>query len=177
MARVRIPSFPARGSSMKPSGPWAYFRSAPDRECFADTDLRHLVDAAHARALPESAFRAFLRPSTGGVSHSMSRNCWGALLVLVSACGSPVPGGDVLPRGTAPAALGIGSAADDLRTGWYPTQPRLSPASVSAPDFGQLFTPVSLDGQIYAQPLLANGVVLVVTETNHIYTLDPVNGV
>ncbi len=74
------------------------------------------------------------------------------------------------------AALGVGSSGDDLRTGWYPSQPALAPASVSAPDFGQLFTPASLDGQIYAQPLVANGVVLVVTETNHVYTLDPVTG-
>jgi iron transport multicopper oxidase len=62
-----------------------------------------------------------------------------------------------------------------MRTGWYSNQPALSPASVAAPDFGQLFV-TQLNGQIYAQPLLANGVVLVVTETNNIYTLDPVSG-
>ena len=108
----------------------------------------------------------------------MSRSSWVACLgfLYVCACGSSVPGGEPLPpRRTAQAALGIGSSADDLRTGWYSTQPALAPASVSAPDFGQLFrTP--LDGQIYAQPLLANGALLVVTETNHIYTLDPVTG-
>ena len=107
----------------------------------------------------------------------MGRTARGAILVCLCACGSSVPGG--APSFPAvhvgKAALGIGSSADDLRTGWYPTQPNLAPASVSAPDFGQLFqTP--LDGQIYAQPLLANGALLVVTETNHIYTLDPVTG-
>ncbi|HEU5220005.1 MAG TPA: hypothetical protein VFU23_15195, partial [Gemmatimonadales bacterium] len=108
----------------------------------------------------------------------MGRTGWAVWLTCLCACGSAVPGGGVsVPDGRiARSALGIGSAADDLRTGWYPTQPRLSPAAVSAPDFGLLFPPASLDGQIYAQPLLANGVVLVVTETNHIYTLDPVTG-
>ena len=81
----------------------------------------------------------------------------------------------MLPRRASPAALGIGSSADDLRTGWYPTQPALAPGNVGAPDWGQLFV-TNLDGQIYAQPLLANGVLLVVTETNHIYTLDPNSG-
>ena len=84
-----------------------------------------------------------------------------------------------MPRpvmGQRQAALGIGSSADDLRTGWYSNQPALQPASVSAPDFGPLFPPTQLDGQIYAQPLLANGVIFVATETNHIYTLDPVSG-
>src|SRR5262249_32993785 len=103
-------------------------------------------------------------------------NSWGAFLVFLSACGSSVPGGELFPqRRVAPAALGIGSSADDLRTGWDPSQPPLAPASGGAPGPGQRFQ-APLGGQIYAQPLLANGVLLVVTETNHIYTLDPNNG-
>jgi MYXO-CTERM domain-containing protein len=105
----------------------------------------------------------------------MSRNSWGALLIFLSACGSSVPGSAPVPQRQARVGLGIGSSADDLRTGWYSNQPALAPASVSAPDFGQLFA-TQLDGQIYAQPLLANGVLLVATETNNIYTLDPLTG-
>ncbi|HEY1908697.1 MAG TPA: choice-of-anchor D domain-containing protein [Myxococcaceae bacterium] len=97
--------------------------------------------------------------------------------MALSACGSSIPGAEPSRPavGSARAALGIGSSADDLRTGWYPTQPALAPPSVSAPDFGQLFVS-QLDGQIYAQPLLANGVLFVATETNNIYTLDPKTG-
>ncbi|HET9156163.1 MAG TPA: hypothetical protein VFN91_05810, partial [Myxococcaceae bacterium] len=75
--------------------------------------------------------------------------------------------------GTARQALGAGG--DDLRSGWYPTQPNLAPARVSAPDFGQLFdTPIT--GAVQAQPLLVNGRLLVVTESNDVYSLDPVTG-
>jgi len=81
----------------------------------------------------------------------------------------------VLPLRSVHSALGIESSSDDLRTGWYPNQPALGPGNVGAPDWGQLFV-TPLDGQIYAQPLLANGVLLVVTETNHIYSLDPNSG-
>jgi iron transport multicopper oxidase len=66
-------------------------------------------------------------------------------------------------------------AGDALRSGWYPDQALLDPTTVGSPYFGQLFdTPV--DGQIYAQPLVAGGVLLVATETNQVYGLDPVTG-
>jgi len=66
-------------------------------------------------------------------------------------------------------------AADPGRTGFYPDQPALDPATVGSPFFGQLFE-ATVDGQIYAQPLCANGVLLVATETNHVYGLDPAMG-
>jgi len=111
----------------------------------------------------------------------MLRSGWAAGLCFLCACGSAVPGAgsfldQVKPRfAQKRAALGIGANADDLRTGWYPDQAALSPASVSAPDFGQLFQ-VSVDGSVYAQPLLANGALVVVTENNHVYALDPSSG-
>ncbi len=72
-------------------------------------------------------------------------------------------------------ASGITNSGDDLRTGWYPNQPTLTPQLVSGGTFGQLWsTPVS--GQVYAQPLLANGTLLVATENNMLYGLDPATG-
>ena len=100
-----------------------------------------------------------------------------AVVVLAAACGSR-PQGTGQRRGgstvrTAQQALGAGG--DDLRSGWYPDQPQLAPARVSAPDFGQLFdTPIT--GHVQAQPLLVGGRLLVVTETNDVYSLDPVSG-
>ena len=66
--------------------------------------------------------------------------------------------------------------ADTSRTNWYSNQPNLSPATVSDPNgFGPMFQ-TALDGQIMAQPLVANGVLVVATENNHVYGLDPNDG-
>jgi iron transport multicopper oxidase len=72
-------------------------------------------------------------------------------------------------------ADGVTYGHDDGRTGWYPEQAGLTPALVSGGSFGQQFsTPVT--GQVYAQPLLASGKVLVATEANRAYALDPATG-
>ena len=55
--------------------------------------------------------------------------------------------------GQAGAATVTGSG-DDLRTGWYPDQSSLTPQLVSGGTFGQLWS-AAVDGQVYAQPLLA----------------------
>ena len=64
---------------------------------------------------------------------------------------------------------------DAARTGWYPDQPRLSRQQVTGGTFGQLFA-ANVVGQVYAQPLVSNGVVLVATEENRVYGLDPETG-
>ena len=78
------------------------------------------------------------------------------------------------PAGAAPPAFAeVTGAADNLRTGWYPDEPSLSPTALSG--VKQVFkTP--LQGQIYAQPLTANGTLLVATEDNWVYGLDPNTG-
>jgi hypothetical protein len=74
-----------------------------------------------------------------------------------------------------PADGGGTNRGDDGRDGWYPDEPGLTPAIVQSAAFGQLFsTPVN--GQVYAQPILDDGVVVVATETDWIYGLDPVSG-
>jgi hypothetical protein len=69
----------------------------------------------------------------------------------------------------------VTGAADDLRTGWYPDEPSLAPGSVTESAFGQAFK-ASLKGAILAQPLVGNGTLLVVTEDDWAYGLDPVTG-
>ncbi|GAA3550124.1 hypothetical protein GCM10022197_01190 [Microlunatus spumicola] len=66
-------------------------------------------------------------------------------------------------------------SVNNMRTGWDANEPGLSPSDASAPDFGQLFA-TKLDGQIYAQPVVAKGVLLAVTEKDKAYGLDPVTG-
>src|ERR1700694_471690 len=63
------------------------------------------------------------------------------------------------------SAAEVTGAADNLRTGWNPDEPALAPAQITEERFKQAFK-VELKGQIYAQPLVANGTLLVVTEEN-----------
>src|SRR4051794_34400171 len=72
-------------------------------------------------------------------------------------------------------AAGITNNSDDLRTGWYPGQASLSPQLVSGGTFGRLFD-TAVVGQVYAQPLVAAGTLLVATEYNRVYGLDPGTG-
>src|SRR3984893_18141324 len=86
----------------------------------------------------------------------------------------------------AAAALGVAvapaSAAevtaqhDNLRTGWYPDEGSLAPAKLKEAGIFKLAFKAELTGQIYAQPLVANGTLLVVTENDWAYGLDPVTG-
>ena len=69
----------------------------------------------------------------------------------------------------------IGRDGDLLRTGWYSNQPGLSPGVVTGPNFGQQFS-TAVTGAVYAQPLVWNGILLVVTQANWIYGMDPYTG-
>ena len=75
-----------------------------------------------------------------------------------------------------PAVAGTTTnSSDNLRTGWYPDQPFVPPSVVNNATFGKI-ADVAINGQVYAQPLYANGVLLVATETNWIYGIDPDSG-
>jgi hypothetical protein len=96
---------------------------------------------------------------------------------LFPGCASHDEAGNADPTvGRLTAALATADptqAGDELRTGWYGDEPSISPAAVGG--FVQLFsTPV--DGQVYAQPLVWAGTLLVATETNNVYGLDPKTG-
>jgi hypothetical protein len=73
------------------------------------------------------------------------------------------------------ATDGATRGADNYRTGWYPDQTNLTPALVAGGTFGQLFK-TSVNGSVYGQPLLDDGQVLVNTENNFSYGLNPVTG-
>jgi hypothetical protein len=69
----------------------------------------------------------------------------------------------------------VTASQNNLRTGWDPNEPGLSPAIVAGSTFGQLFE-AHLNGQIYAQPVVAGNVLIVATETNHVYGLNAATG-
>jgi outer membrane protein assembly factor BamB len=67
------------------------------------------------------------------------------------------------------------AAGNNLRTGWDIDEPGLSPGQVATAEFGQVFaTPV--DGQVYAQPIVAGGTVIAATENNRCMGWTPVAG-
>jgi hypothetical protein len=84
-----------------------------------------------------------------------------ALPVVASVAGGPTTG---TTRG-----------ADSFRTGWYPDQTNLTPGLLTGGTFGQLFK-TAVNGSVYGQPLLDNNQVLVNTENNFSYGIDPVSG-
>jgi len=67
------------------------------------------------------------------------------------------------------------NSGGDLRTGWYPNEPTLTPELVSGGTFGRLWT-TPVQGQVYAQPLLSDGTLFVATEENDLYGLNPATG-
>lgn len=69
----------------------------------------------------------------------------------------------------------VTASQDLLRTGWDPAEPGLSPATVTGGSFGQLFS-TQLQGQIYAQPIIAGSTVIVATEDDWIYGIAAVTG-
>ncbi len=73
------------------------------------------------------------------------------------------------------SASGITGGGDDLRTGWYPNSSAITPQLVSGGTFGKLWSS-PVEGSVYAQPLLDNGTLLVATEADKVYGLDPSTG-
>ncbi len=70
---------------------------------------------------------------------------------------------------------GATRGADNYRTGWYPDQTSLTPGLLAGGTFGQLFK-TAVNGSVYGQPLLDDNQVLVNTENNYSYGLNPVTG-
>ncbi len=100
---------------------------------------------------------------TGGGARLLGLSLAALLLIALSTTAAPA------------GAEGVTNAGDDLRDGWYPDEPSLTPQLVGGGSFGQLWSK-AVDGQVYAQPLLSNGRLLVATENNKVYSLDPSTG-
>ena len=67
------------------------------------------------------------------------------------------------------------ASQDNLRTGWDPNEPGLSPAVVHGPSFGEVFR-TAVNGQVYAQPLVIASTVIVATEDDWVYGLNASTG-
>jgi hypothetical protein len=87
-----------------------------------------------------------------------------ALVVIVPARHAAADGSNVLTYGGGPAA-----------GGWYGDEAGLTPALLTGGTFGQLWS-ASVDGQVYAQPLVDGNTVIATTEANKVYGLDKATG-
>ena len=61
------------------------------------------------------------------------------------------------------------------RDGWYPEATLLTPSNVTGDSFGLLHD-VPVVGQVYAQPVMDGSEVVVATEQNWVYGIDPLSG-
>jgi hypothetical protein len=107
------------------------------------------------------------------------------MVTAVSAAGlTAVTGsGPAGAAATAPSALArtgppgdeVTVSQNDLRTGWDPGEPALTPAAVEGGSFGQIFsTPVN--GSVYGQPLVVGSTLIATTENNWVYGLNAATG-
>lgn len=97
-----------------------------------------------------------------------SRGAWASLLSASLALAGLALSG--------PAVADVATVAyDSLRTGWDKNEPGLSPSAVASSNFGKLFS-ATVDGQVYAQPLVVGGTVIAATENNAVYGLDSETG-
>src|ERR1700740_3203946 len=64
--------------------------------------------------------------------------------------------------GSAADAPAVTSSQNSLSDGWDHGEPSLSPAAVSGPGFGQLFS-AAVTGSVLAQPVVAGGTLVVAT--------------
>ncbi|MDQ1686451.1 MAG: hypothetical protein QOC82_3188 [Frankiaceae bacterium] len=99
-------------------------------------------------------------------SRRSARQLLGALLIAAAAA--------VVVPPTAHADV-VTISSDSLRTGWDGSEPGLTGPPVASDGFGQLFAR-HVDGQVYAEPVVADGVLVVATENNVVYGLDPATG-
>ncbi|HEX9066511.1 MAG TPA: choice-of-anchor D domain-containing protein [Streptosporangiaceae bacterium] len=101
----------------------------------------------------------------------------GALDVGALAAGPAAASSAARAAATAAAAPAdeVTASANTLRDGWDASEPGLSPATLTSGSFGQLFsTPVN--GQVYAQPVVAGPTVVVATQQDDVYGIDATSG-
>jgi outer membrane protein assembly factor BamB len=76
---------------------------------------------------------------------------------------------------TGPSNDEVTISQDDLRTGWDPNEPALTPAAVKGGSFGQIFS-TAVNGSVYGQPLVVGGTLIATTENNWVYGLNAATG-
>src|SRR6516165_2260092 len=117
------------------------------------------------------------RHSSRQLRRTDGRRLRAAVAVAALVLGALAVGVGALPRVPAATARAdeVTASQDPLRDGWDRNEPGLSPAIVGGPSFGQLCS-TAVNGQVYAQPVIAGSTVIVATENDYVYGLNAVTG-
>src|SRR5579859_320498 len=115
-------------------------------------------------------------PASRGRSWFRGRPARVAAAAALAIAGAAV---GVLPYPSVPISRAdeVTISANNLRDGWdqNETTGTLSPATLQSGTFGQLFA-ANVDGQVYAQPIIAGSTVIVATENDEVYGLNAATG-
>lgn len=95
-------------------------------------------------------------------------------LSAVTAAGPAVTAGAAVAAARPPGGETTMSQ-NDLRNSWDPNEPALTPAAAQGGQFGQIFS-TSVNGQVYAQPLVVGNTLIVATENNWVYGMNASTG-
>jgi Abnormal spindle-like microcephaly-assoc'd, ASPM-SPD-2-Hydin/PQQ-like domain len=131
---------------------------------------------------------SFISSAVRSVLHAGRRgHGLGAVVAVAALALAGLSGAAAAPAAAAPRGQHAGGAAhavrndedtasqNDLRTGWDPDEPGLSPSVVSGGTFGQVFK-TAVNGQVYAQPLVVGSTLIVATENDWVYGLNATTG-
>jgi len=97
----------------------------------------------------------------------------------VAAVAGASPVGAATSAHASPPAAGASdeptAAQNNLRDGWDQNEPTLTQSAVQGGQFGQIFK-TSVDGQVYAQPLIIGNMLIVATENDWVYGINAKTG-
>src|SRR5579859_1570667 len=132
------------------------------------TRLRGFLGGSVVRRRPRPVGGVIAGSGDGG-RRRLGPVAWTAVLAL-AALGA-------VASSAAPAARAddVTASQNTLRDGWDASEQGLSPAVLQGGSFGQLFS-TAVQGQVYAQPVVAGSTVVVATQQDYVYGLDAASG-
>lgn len=107
---------------------------------------------------------------TGSSSRRSARLIASAVVLALGALGATIS-----PAVPGARADVVTASQNLLRDGWDAAEPGLTPAVLQGGTFGELFS-AAVDGQVYAQPVVAGSTVVVATQKDNVYGLDATSG-
>ena len=113
------------------------------------------------------------RPVSAGARLARAHRLTAALALAVAGLTLPALTAAVHPQKA--RADVVTASGNNLRDGWDSHEPNLSPTVLKSGSFGQLFS-TKVDGQVFAEPIVAGPTVIAATMNDWVYGLNAVTG-